>query len=251
VLKHFARITKPARMSGIDTKAVDEYVAARRSEKMKGGKPSPDGRTPSPATLNRELRYLRLVFRKAVRWKYLRECPEMLFLREPGKPPTYVTPEHFAAIYKAADVAAMPEGQAYSAADWWRALLVTAYMTGWRIGQILALRWGDVDLERATAFSRADDNKGKRDVLLPLHSLVVDHLRRIKSFSPLVFPCPFGQRKLYEPLKAIQTAAKVKPHHGKGHYGFHDFRRAFATMNAERLTADAAAADADDAEAID
>ena len=33
----------------------------------------------------------------------------------------------------------------------WRALLVTAYMTGWRIGSLLALRREDVDLETGFA----------------------------------------------------------------------------------------------------
>lgn len=238
-LNHFARIIKPRLMRGIDTKAVDEYVAARRAEKMRGGKPHKDGKIPAPATINRELRYLRCAFRKAVRWKYLAQCPEFTFLREPGKLPTYVTPEHFAAIYKTCDVATFPAEQAYMAADWWRALLVVAYMTGWRIGQILALKWADVDLDAGTALSRAADNKGKRDQLLPLHPLVVDHLRRLKGFSPVVFGCPVDQRGLYDPLNAIQDAAKVRPTHGKRYYAFHDFRRAFATMNAERLTADA------------
>jgi integrase len=36
-------------------------------------------------------------------------------------------------------------------------------MTGWRIGDLLAVRRDDVDLEKATALSRAENNKGKRD----------------------------------------------------------------------------------------
>ncbi len=232
-LNNFARLAKPGRMASINTATVDGFIAARRSENVRGGKP------PSPATVNCDLRYLRAVLRKAMKWGFISTVPDFAFLREPGKLPTYVTPEHFAAIYSATDAATLPDGQPFTPSDYWRALLVVAYMTGWRVGQIMALRWSDVDLERATAFSRAADNKGKRDVLLPLHPLVVDHLRRIKSFSPLVFPWALGKKDMYREFYAIQAAAGAKPDHGKAFYGFHDLRRAFATMNAENLTADA------------
>lgn len=232
-LNHFARIIKPAKVSAIDNRTIDKYVAVRRTEKY--GKRNP--KLPAPATINRELRHLRAVFRQAVRLKYLRTCPEIKLLREPGKIPTYVTPEHFTAIYKKADTATLPECQACEPADWWRALLVTAYMTGWRIGSILALRWTDVNLDKGTAFSRAADNKGNRDQLIPIHPLVVDHLRRLKGFGEYVFPWELDKKDLYTAFYAIQDAAGVKPEHGKARYGFHDFRRAFATMNAANLTA--------------
>jgi integrase len=45
--------------------------------------------------------------------------------------------------------------------------------------------------------------------------------------------------QLFPEFHALQKAAGIKPEWGKDHYGFHDLRRAFATMNAERLTADA------------
>jgi integrase len=53
---------------------------------------------------------------------------------------------------------------------------------------------------------------------------------------------PFAQLEMsnvFEKSGAIQRAAKVKPEGRTGVYGFHDFRRAFATMNAETLTPDA------------
>lgn len=249
-LDHFERIVGPVKMAGVDTRAVDKYIATRRVERTKpGGKPAKANkrkRKPakpkaplSAATVNRELRHLRAVFRKAVKWKFLAECPDIGFLREAGKVPTYVTPEDFAAIYKAAAKSTSPAGYPFAPGDWWQALLVTAYMTGWRVGALLALRWSDVDLDAGTAFSRADDNKGKRDQLVPLHPLVVDHLRRLRSFGDYVFPWPHVPRKLWDDFEAIQRAAGVKPPHGKARYGFHDLRRAFATMNADRLSADA------------
>ncbi len=113
------------------------------------------------------------------------------------------------------------------------------YMTGWRVSSMLALRWSDVDLDVGTALSRAEDNKGKRDALVALHPAVVEHLRPLAAnFGHLVFPWNSHRRTLWAQFDRIQKAAGVKPV-GKASYGFHDLRRAFATLNADRMTADA------------
>lgn len=177
--------------------------------------------------------------RKAHRWGYLTRVPEIDFLKEPGKLPTYITPEHFGKLYANAGAARWPDCGPYSVAEWWQALLVTAYMTGWRIGSILSLRWEDVDLDKGKAVSRAQDNKGKRDQLTDLHPLVIDHLRKLKNFSPLVFTWDHNRRALFDELHAIQNAANVKPSGPKAFEGLHDCRRAFATNNAPNMTAEA------------
>lgn len=252
-LNHFSRIAKPVRMAAINSKCIADYVATRRrehrrksisnGESAKANKPAKpqgdDSPLVSPATINKELRTLRAILRRAVRWGYLAKAPEFEFLREPGKLPTYMPPEDFAKLYEACGKARWPQRQPYPPADWWRGVLVMAYMTGWRIGSILALRWEDVDLEKATALSRHGDNKGKRDQKIPLHPLVVEHLAKLANFTPRVFPWPYARRALYSEFNALQTAAGIKPDAPKPHYGFHDLRRAFATMNAENMTADA------------
>ncbi len=233
-IKHFERIIKPAFVGAIKSKTFAEYVAKRQGESSR-----PGASPVSVATINKELRHLRAVVRKANRWGYLPIIPAIDFLREPGKLATYITPEHFARIYEHCDAASGPSSQSFDPADWWRALLVMAYMTGWRIGSLLALRREDVDMENGFALSRAEDNKGKRDQRIPLHPLVVEHLREIPGFSPLVFSFTGARRGLYGEFRAIQEAAGVRPEGSKPRYGFHDFRRAFATMNADRLSADA------------
>jgi integrase len=100
-------------------------------------------------------------------------------LKESQKMPRFVTPEHFAAIYDKWGAARCPADQSYTVRGWWQALITFAYMTGWRIGECLALKRADLDLENGRATTRAGDNKGKRDEVVPLHALVVDHLRRI------------------------------------------------------------------------
>jgi integrase len=198
------------------------------------------GSTISPATVNKEMRHLRAVLRKAFKWGYLpKGMPDFEFQREPKKLPTYMPPEHFAKEYSACQVARWPENQPYTAADWWRGLLNFAYMTGWRIGAILPLRREDVDLEAGTALSRAKDHKSKRDQRSVLHPIVIEHLRGLPGFMPVIFPGNHGRRQLFEEFERIQQAAQIRPEWGKSRYGFRDLRRAFAPMNAERMTADA------------
>ena len=241
-LKHFERIIKPARLLAIKTRTIDAYVSRRRIEpgRKRGSKVS-------PATVNKELRHIKAVLRVATEWKYLPEMPKIRMLKEPVKLATYVTPEHFAAIYQACDAAKYPRGCHYPAADWWRAFLTYQYMTGWRMGEPLALRWDDVSLDAGEAITRHADNKAKRDERVPLHPVVVDHLRKLVDFGPVVFTWPHHETFLYVQFRRIQQAAEIHlPCHEKHEhtpscyvYGFHDLRRAFATMNADRLTGDA------------
>ncbi len=257
-LDRFQEVIRPGRVDTIKTATIDGFIAKRRN--ARGLKP---GTKISPASINKELRHLKAVLRIAHEWGYLPQVPKIRMIKEPGKLPRYVTPEHFAAMYQACDVATQPDDQPYPAADWWRALLAFLYMTGWRIGEPLALRRQDVDLEAGRAITRAADNKGKRDEIVPLHPVVVDHLQKLVAFGGRVFPWNRSRRAIYDEFHKIQEAASIrlpcsanhehrrpcppdcqkKHKHSQGcppdRYGFHDLRRAFATQNAERLTADA------------
>jgi len=238
----FERLAKPKKLAAIRTQTIDDFIARRRLEPGKR-----EGDPLSPATVNCQLRHLKAVLNVASEWGYLPVVPRFRMLKEPGKLPRYVLPEHFAAIYQACEGARWPDNQPYPAAEWWRGLIVTAYMTGWRIGALLSLRREDVDLAEGTAISRHDDNKGKRDAKVKLHVVVVEHLQRLPGFDALLFPWNHSERQVWEEFARIQGAAKVKLPCVKEHkhtdacyvYGFHDLRRAFATMNASRLSADA------------
>jgi integrase len=239
-LDHFERLCSPKKVATIRTKTIDDFIALRRVER--GQMP---GSTISPATVNKDLRHIRAALRKAARWGYLTAAPCFDMVREPEKEVVYVTPEHFAAIYKVLDQAELPAGQPYPAGDWWKALVVFLYAgTGWRIRQTLDLRREDVDLDVGTASSRHRANKGKRDMRSPLSPVVVDHLRKLTGFSPFIFPWSLDKSFLYKEWARLQKLAGIHLacHEDHEHtdachrYGFHDLRRGFATLNDGRVT---------------
>src|SRR5215831_5165289 len=118
------------------------------------------------------------------------------------------------------------------AGRWWRALLVTGYLTGWRVGQLLALRRADVDLDAGLAVLRVvEGNKGKREVAVRLHPAVIDHLRRVPGFTAEVFAWPYDRRTLWDEWTRLLAAAGL----AEKHYRFHDLRRAFGTLNAAKM----------------
>jgi integrase len=241
-LNHFERIVKPVRVFAISTAHVDQFTAARRQEP--GQK---RGSVISPASVNHDLRHVKAALSVAVEWGYLKQLPRFRMEREPRRLPTYVSAEHFAAIYAACETARMPERLPFPPADWWRGLLAFAYTTGWRISDLLGLRREDLDLEAGYAVTRFEDNKGKRDDRVKLHPVLVEHLKGLQAFTPTVFPWNHDRRTLDPEFHRIQRAAGINlpcpERHGHTPachvYGFHDLRRAFATYNAERLGADA------------
>jgi integrase len=80
-----------------------------------------------------------------------------------------------------------------------------------------------------------------------LHLVVAEHLRGLGSFHAEVFPWPHCSSTLYRQMVRIQQAAGIHLDCHEKHdctdachaYGFHDLRRAFATVNAETLSGDA------------
>jgi integrase len=244
-LKKFEEHTGVTRIEAIDTRMIDSFIARRRNDPGKKA-----GSTVSAATVAKDLRLIKAALGRAVDWGYLATLPKFRPVRQAEKIPRYVTVEDFGILYtKACPLARHPNlpGQGYKAEDWWKALFVAAFMTGLRIRELMAMRLEDIDLERGMVLTRAGDNKGKRDALLPLHPVVVDHLRRLGSTSKCPLAWPLHQRTLWAELGRIQKAAGIHllcanrhQHTDACHvYGFHDFRRAFATHNAPNLTPEA------------
>ena len=127
------------------------------------------------------------------------------------------------------------------------ALYVTALGTGLRQGELLALRWSDIDLERGELtvrhtlgrFTRALEptktERSRRTLRLPrrvVEALVAHRERqRVVPLSGLVFTSQAGA-----PLQSVNVTRDLQLHLrrlGLPHQRFHDLRHAFATLALE------------------
>ena len=235
VLDTFERCVKLTYVSNITTATIAEFKTAR--QKQRGQKP---GSTVSAATLKRDLVHVQAALNEAQDRGYLLEVPKFKIDKPAEEEKNAVSPEHLVAMYHAADAAQRPEGPGYTPADWWRAFLMLAYTTGWRVGEILRLRRARVDLETGVVTLKASETKGKRPVRITLEPVVVEHLRKLPGFSERLFHIDLDRRFLYAEFAKIQKEAGITLECDEDHqhteachlYSFHDLRRGFATENA-------------------
>lgn len=114
-----------------------------------------------------------------------------------------------------------------------RPVVMTAYLSGMRAGEIINLTWGQVDLEEGTLDLSGYDTKTDEPRIIYLASLpelrlvFVEAKLRKKKSQKLVFTKPDGKPipgwAIRQPfLKACEVA-------GVGPYRFHDTRHSFNT----------------------
>lgn len=116
--------------------------------------------------------------------------------------------------------------------DWsaLQALVLLAITTGARKGELIRLKWGDIDLKRGRALVRETKNDEQRT--LPLAGKALGVLRELKlnssARSEYVFPQPSGLPGPYEHFDAHWYAALEAS--GVSDFHFHDLRHTTASM---------------------
>ncbi len=139
---------------------IEKYKAERLQETHRGKKIS-------PATVNRELALIKVIFSKAIQWgKFNRENPvkKVKNFRENNERLRYLSKEEIAKLLEHCG------GEL-------NALVKFALNTGMRRGEIMALTWNDVDIHNRIIYIRNSKsgasrqvpmNSGAKDVLLSL-----------------------------------------------------------------------------------
>lgn len=105
-----------------------------------------------------------------------------------------------------------------------RALLIVMKSTLARVGELLPLKWEDVDLERGTITisTKKTGRRGGRVDVLPLGERAKEALEGLSKFPPRLSPYVFGDlRPLSYPIRQLHTACKRA---GVPKIGFHHLR---------------------------
>ena len=144
-------------MSAIDAIAIEKY----KEHRLKAGA--------APATVNRELEALRRAFTLAVQHGLLPSRPHVERLREDNVRKGFFEPEQFEALLK--HLNEVESGKARPVA----AVVTFAYVTGWRLGEILGLRWRNVDFKAGTVRLEPGTTKNKEGRTFPMNA----ELRRL------------------------------------------------------------------------
>jgi integrase len=172
-------------------------------------------------TVNNCLTVLRTALNTAVAWDYLAKSPPIKLLRLPPQDFKFLT------FVEARELVELCAPQ-------WRDMVIFALNTGLRVGELLALRWVNVDLTNSTMRVRYSDWQGTigtpksgkvRDV--PLNTLALQALRERSNLDSLVFCHNDGQPHTYRQANyALEKACRGTKLQGTQ---WHTLRHTFAS----------------------
>jgi integrase len=193
------------------TTAMIEKYKVQRSQEVKAG------------TVNRELALLKHMLTKAVDWGYLKQNPAraVKLLKEPPGRLRYLEAEDIQRLLEACDDPQTP---------YLRPIVMVALHTGMRLGEILGLRWGDLDLRhRLISITRTKNNERKT---IPINEILYEELVNLSRHmnSPFLFCHPDRTRilRIDRSFPSALSRAGIKG------FRFHDLRHTFASHLAMR-----------------
>jgi len=200
LMSHF----KYLKISQITSLLIEEYKKKRLEEKRK------------PGTINRELSALRHMLNLAKRWKIIRESPmsEVKQLKEEKCKMRILDKDEADLLI---DVAA----------EHLKPIILVALNTGMRQGEILSLKWDDIDFVRYSIHIREENSKSGKARNVPMNSLVAETLKKLKRNCEFVFKNP---RRRGKRIKDISWSfKKALRESGIEKLRFHDLRHTAAS----------------------
>ena len=168
----------------------------------------------SPATVNRELACLKHIFVKAIEWGKIASSPasKVKKFREPNRRVRYLEEEEIERLYE-------------TCSEHLRPIIAVALNTGMRKGEILNLKWADVNLRTRVISILNSKNGEKREI--PINDDLARTLFGVRKNpkSPYVFCKEDGMpyRDVKVGFRAALRRAKIK------NFRFHDLRHTFAS----------------------
>lgn len=190
-LKFWSDQLGPQELADITPDDVDAALVALaergRLRPIRGRATEPAGKPLSGATINRHISQLGSIYRYARRLRLLPRAhvPPSKGVEKASEPPDpnrYLRPEEIERLITVARLLDRRWGKL-------PALIITAYHTGLRVGNLLALRWRDVDLEAGTVTVLR--TKNGQPMVSALSDRAIGELRKLpRNLSALVFENP-------------------------------------------------------------
>lgn len=212
----FERVLTPhfgaMRLDEIDTEAIEDFKA----ERIAAGR--------QPATVNRELQVLSKALSLAVEAKLMKVAPRMQKLRERPAEREWLSDEEASVFLEGVGTR-------------WRPMVLFALRTGLRIGELIALRWSDVDKRRQSITVRRSISngiegtpKGGRFRTIPLSTDALAVLEQQPRRGVTVFCGEDG--KPWSQVSAQWSFRRASKLLGK-RVGWHTLRHSFASQLVE------------------
>lgn len=206
--RHLMPYFKNYHMSAISQKMIAEYKALRAKEVK-------------PATVNRELALLKTIFNKAIAWEMTERNPVkgVELFAEDNQIERILTEEEESQLLNAC----------VDRLEYLRSIITMALHTGMRRGELLSLKWTNVNLPFGQIVVEATSAKSKRRRPLPMNTAVRAVLEKLKvrAVSGYVFSRPNG--KPYNKWTVYDDFEEVRQQAGIEGLRFHDLRHTFAT----------------------
>jgi len=169
----------------------------------------------SPATVNRSLACLKSMFNKGIQWGKVEENPfkAVKLLKENNKRLRYLEKEEIIRLLSRCSKCIRP-------------MVVIALNTGMRKGEILGLKWQDIDFKQGIIYLYNTKNGERREI--PINEMAKTALIRTLKHpdSPYVF-CNKNGNPIGDFRKSFFTALKKS---GIINFRFHDLRHTFASQ---------------------
>jgi len=202
-LRHFERVVGVNSSKEITQQSLDAFIL-RRSEEVK------------KSTLNKDIRNLRAFLSWAVKNHFVATGLEVKKVKVPQKGVVSLSPKQVRDLLTAA-----------SRHPTVRLRVLLAVTTGLRRGDIEALRIGDLHFDR-NAIATRNRKAGKAMPERPIPEAIMTEL------SNYVATLPSGQERLFTDRFTSKKWNRVRERFGMPNLKFHDFRKTFASLLAQR-----------------
>ncbi|MHC4564269.1 MAG: tyrosine-type recombinase/integrase [Planctomycetota bacterium] len=202
-LRHFERLAGPSTSRYITQQSLDEFILERSREVAKN-------------TLNKDIRNMSTFLNWAAKNRYTASDLEVKEIKVAQKPVTALSPQQVRDLIR--QVSKYPT---------LRLRVLLAVATGLRRGEIEAIRIGDVHFDRNTITTRNRKTK-KAMAERPVPEQITTEL------SNYAATLPDGQKLLFADRFSPKKWEKIRRKAGLPELKFHDLRKTFASLLAQR-----------------